>query len=117
MLARNTDPHQKCDRRNPAVNGAIALPTPEIEAQIEIARTRSRPWNTFARIDSVAGMTSAAPIPIIARQTTICVALLAGIAIADAMPKIARPSCSIPLRPNRSPSAPPANRSPAKARL
>ena len=58
------------------------------------------------RIDRVAGMTKAAPTPISARVAISWLALWANVESNEAMPTVARPSCSAPLRPKRSPSAP-----------
>ena len=112
-LMRNTDPNQKCVRRKPLASGPNAPATPVVAAQIAIALARSPAGKTFTRIDSVDGMISAAPRPMTARQPMICQVSVAWEANAAATKKVASPSCSAPLRPNRSPSAPVVNRSPA----
>ena len=66
-LTRNTEPHQKCSSSRPDAIGPIAAPAPEMPAQMAIALARSRAGNTLVRIDSVDGMTNAAPTPMIAR--------------------------------------------------
>ena len=110
---RNTDPNQKCVSRKPLTSGPIAPATPVVAAQIAIALARSPAGKTFTRIDSVDGMMNAAPRPMTARQPMICQMSVACDAAA-ATKKVASPNCSAPLRPNRSPSAPVVNSSPAK---
>ena len=68
-LTRNTEPHQKCSSSRPDASGPSAAPLPEMPAQRAIALARSRAGNTLVRIDSVDGMTNAAPMPMIARAT------------------------------------------------
>ena len=113
-LTRNTDPHQKCSRRNPDAIGPIAAPAPEMPAQMAIALARSRPGNTFVRIDSVEGMTNAAPTPITARETITIAESSANAPSREPSPNTTRPACSAPLRPKRSPRAAAVNSSPAK---
>ena len=67
-LTRNTEPYQKCSRSSPEATGPIAAPAPEMPAQMAIALARSRAGKTLARIDSVDGMTNAAPTPMMARE-------------------------------------------------
>ncbi len=86
---------------------------PVVVAQIAIALARSWGGKTFTRIDSVAGMMNAAPTPIAARQAMICVTSVACDAKRLARKNVARPNCSAPLRPKRSPSAPEVNNRPA----
>ena len=66
-LTRNTEPHQKCSSSSPDATGPKAAPLPEMPAQMAMALARSRAGNTLVRIDSVDGMTNAAPMPMIAR--------------------------------------------------
>ena len=66
-LTRNTEPHQKCSSSRPDATGPSAAPLPEMPAQMAIALARSRAGKTLVRIDSVDGMTNAAPMPMIAR--------------------------------------------------
>lgn len=58
-------------------------------------------------IDNVAGMTKAAPRPVMARPTMSWPAPLARPPTKVPPAKMARPISSAPLRPNRSPRAPP----------
>ena len=64
----NTEPHQKWSSRKPPTTGPSATATPATPDQMPIAIARSRAFvNTLVRIESVAGMISAAPTPITAR--------------------------------------------------
>ena len=64
----NTDPHQKWSSRKPPVTGPSATAMPATPDQSPMASARSRASvNTLVRIDSVAGMISAAPMPMTAR--------------------------------------------------
>ena len=70
----------------------------------------------MVRIDSVAGMISAAPMPMTARRAMSCPEDPEKAARVDAPPKITRPAVSAPLRPKRSPMAPAVRSSPANTR-
>ena len=67
-------------------------------------------------IESVAGMISAAPTPISVRIAMSWFGSLAWLAASAAPPKITRPTTNAPLRPNRSPSAPPGSSRPANTK-
>ena len=113
-LTRNTEPHQKCSSSRPEASGPIAAPLPEMPAQMAIALARSRAGNTLVRIDSVDGMTNAAPMPMIARATMSMAGLSARAPSSEPAANTTRPACSAPLRPKRSPSAAAVNSRPAK---
>ena len=113
-LTRNTAPYQKCPRRNPLATGPMAPAPPLVAAQKAIALVRSCGGNTLTRIDNVDGMISAAAAPISARQAMSWPMVDEAEASAAPIRKIINPSCSAPLRPNRSPSAPVENSRPAK---
>ncbi len=98
-LTKNTDPHQKCSSRMPLDKGPIAPPAPANPAQIAIALPRSSGGKTTVMIDSVAGITSAAPTPITERKAMTKAAESANDATIAAVPKMARPVSSAPLRP------------------
>ena len=115
-LTRNTEPHQKCSSRKPDVIGPIAAPPPEMPAQIAIALARSRPGNTLVRIDSVDGITKAAPAPITARAKINMAELSASAPMSEPNPKVTSPACKAPLRPKRSPSAAAVNSKPANTK-
>ncbi len=113
-LMRNTEPHQKCSSSRPEVIGPMAAPLPAMPAQMAIALARSRTGKTLVRIDSVEGMTNAAPMPITARAAMSTPGLSAKAPRMEPAAKTTRPACKAPLRPKRSPSAAAVNRSPAK---
>ena len=60
-LTKKTDPHEKCSSRKPLTTGPTAAPPPEIPAHTAMALPRSCGGKTLVRIESVAGMTNAAP--------------------------------------------------------
>ena len=78
-----------------------------------IALPRSSPVKTLAMIESVAGMISAAPMPIAARTAITWSAESATRAPRLARPKIDTPAWSASLRPKRSPSVPKTSSRPA----
>ena len=70
------------------------MPRPDTPAQMPIARPRSSAGNTFVRIDRVAGMINAPPMPMSAR---VPISVLADPANADRIepiPKTTRPMAS-----------------------
>ena len=79
--------------------GPIATPTPEMPAQIPIARPRSGGGNTLVRIDSVDGMMNAAPKPWIARVKIRMPAEPANADASDPAPKMNKPASNAGLRP------------------
>lgn len=99
-MIRKTEPHQKWSSNQPPVTGPMATAMPEVPAQMAMARARSR-WsvNTLVRIESVAGMISAPPMPMTARQKISWAGSLDQAEMNDAEPMIARPSESAGLRP------------------
>src|SRR4051812_39334574 len=66
-LTKNTEPHEKGSSKKPKATAPTAAPAPEMPAQKAMALPRSLAGNTFVRIDKVAGMMNAAPMPITAR--------------------------------------------------
>ena len=85
------------------MTGPIATPSPEKPAHTAIARPRSRgSRKTLARIDSVAGMISAPPMPMNARLSVSCSVDVERAADTDPATNTTRPTCSAPLRPKRS---------------
>ena len=67
-LTMNTEPHQKWSSRNPPVTGPSATAIPATPDHRPMASARSRASvNTLVRIERVAGMISAAPMPMTAR--------------------------------------------------
>src|SRR3954447_23514235 len=68
MLTRKIEPHEKWLSRSPPQTGPRAMATPATAVHRPIALARSLgSVNTLVRIDSVAGMTRAAPTPMTAR--------------------------------------------------
>src|SRR6478609_2250250 len=98
-LIRKIEPHQKCSSSAPLTTPPMATPTPAKPAQIAIARGRSLGGNTWARIDSVAGITNAAPTPITARAPITALDVLDNAANSDAAPNTIRPPLSASRRP------------------
>jgi hypothetical protein len=99
---------------SPPVSGPSPIPTAASAAQMPIALPRSLPVKRLAMMESVAGMISAAPIPIAARTAITSLAESATRAPRLASPKIVTPAWSARLRPKRSPSVPKTSSSPAK---
>src|SRR4029453_365266 len=64
MLIANDEPHQKCSISHPPSTRPSAAPPPAMPDQIAIAFARSRDGKQLTRMLSVAGMTSAPPMPI-----------------------------------------------------
>ena len=97
------------------MTGPSATPRPEQPAQIAIALARSfGSRNTLVKIDRVAGMMNAAPMPMRARNAMSWPGVSAAAASSEPAPKMLMPKMSAPRRPNLSPSEPAVNSSPAK---
>ncbi len=89
------------------MTGPSAPPPPATAAHAPIARARSfGSRKTLVSNDSVAGMMSAAPMPMNARVNTSAVADPANAEDAEPRQKIASPVLSARLRPMRSPRLP-----------
>ncbi len=116
-LMRKTLPHQKCESSRPPSVGPITMPTPATADQAAIACGRSFGGKTAFRIDSVAGMTNAAPRPITMRAPISMLVPEANAAAVLPRAKTARPPSSESRRPHRSPSAPAGMSSAAKHRV
>ena len=100
MLTQNTEPHEKWSSSRPPVTGPMATPRPEKPAHTAIARPRSRgSRKTLARIDSVAGMISAPPMPMNARLRISCVVDVDSAADTEPSVNTTSPVCRAPLRP------------------
>ena len=98
-LMRKIEPHQKFSSNAPLTMPPIATPTPAKPAQITIARGRSAGGKTCAKIDNVAGITNAAPMPITARAPITALVVLDNAANNDAAPNTTRPPFSASRRP------------------
>ena len=80
----NTEPHQKWSSRKPPVTGPSATAMPATPDHSPMASARSRASvNTLVRIERVAGMISAAPMPMTARAAMSGVTPPANAAAAD----------------------------------
>ena len=111
---RNTLPHQKCVSSRPPSVGPITMPMPVTADQAAMACGRSFGGKTAFRIDSVAGMTNAAPRPITTRAPISMPVPDANAAAALPRANTVRPPSSESRRPYRSPSAPAGMSSAAK---
>ena len=98
-LSMNTEDQPNHSSSSPPASGPSPMPTAASAAQMPIALPRSSPLKTLAMIDSVAGMMSAAPMPITARTATRASAESATSAPRLAIPKIETPACRASLRP------------------
>ena len=107
--------HEKTVSRVPEASRPRIAAPPATAAQTLTARVRCAAGNVLVIVDSVAGITSAAPSPSNARSTISSDGSPAVIAIADPPPKIASPAISAERRPQRSPIAPAGNSSAANA--
>jgi len=116
-LTRKTEPHQKCSSSQPPVTGPMATPRPETPAQMPMALARSAgSVKTLVRIDRVAGMISAPPIPMNARAPMSALAEPLKAARTEPLPKMASPTARARRRPNLSPRAPAVSRRLANTR-
>jgi hypothetical protein len=113
-LIQNAEDHEKWSSSRPPSVGPATTAMPAIADQIPIAAGRSAGANTSERIDSVAGMTSAAPTPITARKAINSAAEPASAAAAEPAPNSTSPSMRPRRRPKRSPHAPATMTSAAK---
>ena len=110
----NTDHQSNHSSSRPPASGPSPMPTAASAAQMAMALARSAPLKRFAMIDSVAGMISAAPTPIAARNAMTWLALSASGAARLDRPKMTTPACRARFRPNRSASVPKTRSRPAK---
>jgi hypothetical protein len=116
-LTRKTEPHEKCSSSRPPPVGPTATPIPKTPAQMPMAFACSSRGKTFMRIESVAGMMSAPPMPITAREAVSISLVVDSAAATDEAPKMSRPMLSARLRPKRSPRLPMVSSSPAKTSM
>ncbi|PXX61085.1 hypothetical protein DFR70_109276 [Nocardia tenerifensis] len=97
----------------PPTTGPAAAPRPVTADQIAMARTRSRSSVKILRIiDTVEGISIAAPIAHSARPTSSCHGSFAVAATIDASANTTHPATNMRLRPIRSPSPPHSTSSP-----
>ncbi|CAB4886578.1 unannotated protein [freshwater metagenome] len=112
-FTRNTDPYQKWPSSQPLKIGPSVPPTPLTLAHMAIAFWRSCGGKMLTRIESVDGITNAAASPMSPRQRINCIIECDCEARTLPTRKMTRPTCSAPLRPNRSPIAADVNSRPA----
>ena len=117
-LIRKTEPHQKRASRKPPMIGPRATPMPLVAPQRPIARWRSAgSRNMLLMIDSVDGIISAPPMPMLARAAIRVPTSPEKAAQAEPPAKTARPASSVFLRPIRSARLPAASSEPANTTM
>ena len=102
----NTEVHDHCSSSTPAPRMPRTAPDPATPAHTPTARPRCAGGNPAVSIDSVEGMTSAAPAPANARAAISHAGSARNKGKADAKANNANPATSTPRRPYRSPIAP-----------
>ena len=106
-LTMKIEPQAKCSRSHPPSVGPITTPRPATADHMAIALARSAGTvKTLVRMESVAGMIAAAPIPITTRQAMSSPAEVDMAARAEPSPKTTRPPARVRWRPMRSPRLP-----------
>ena len=117
-LMRKTEPHQKRASSRPPMIGPRATPTPLVPAHRPIARWRSAGLaNMLLMMDSVEGIISAPPTPMLARAAMRVPTSPEKAAQADPAAKTARPARNVFLRPIRSARLPAASSRPANTMM
>ncbi len=109
----NTDCQDQRSSRPPVASSPTTAAPPATAAHTLTAFVRCASGTVLVIVESVAGITSAAPMPSTPRSAISSVAERAVIAAADPRPKIASPAISARRRPWRSPNAPPGSSSAA----
>ncbi len=116
-LTKNTEPHQKCSSRKPLAIGPMAAPAPAMPAQMAMALVRSVRREDVGqdrqrgRHDEGGAETHDGPAG--DDRARRC---WTNAASNEPARNTSRPTCSAPLRPKRSPSAPAVKRNPANTR-
>ena len=112
------EPQAKCSRSHPPSVGPITTPRPATADHMAIALARSAGTvKTLVKMESVAGITAAAPIPITTRQAMSSPGEVDKAASAEPRAKTTRPPARVRCRPMRSPRLPNVRSSPATARV
>ena len=90
-LMRNTEPHQKCSKRNPPITSPEAAPRVAVAPQIPMAVLRSCTSVKVVRnSDKVAGIMVAAPMPKRTRAAMRISGLGANVVTSEVVPKMLR---------------------------
>ncbi len=101
---------------SPPAMGPMPTAAPATAAQMPMALARSAgSGNTWVSSDSVDGMMQAPPMPMSPRHAVRVVASPAVAAMAEANPKMPRPTSRMRWRPNRSPRLPAVSNAPANS--
>ena len=117
-LIRNTDPHQKRASSRPPTIGPSAMPSPVVAAHRPIARWRSfASRNMVVMMESVAGMSMAPPMPMLARAAISMSTEPENAAQIEPAAKATRPARKTLFRPIRSARLPLTRSRPAKTML
>jgi hypothetical protein len=98
-LSPKIERHEKTASRRPEASRPRMPAPPPTADQTLTARVRSEAGNVLVIVESVAGMTSAAPRPRTARSAISSVAEVAAIATAEPVPKMTRPTIKAIRRP------------------
>ncbi len=110
-LMRSAHRHEYCVVRKPPTNGPNATDAPATVPHAANATARSAPTNVVDRIDSVAGISSDAPMPsMIASPSTSVGTECDTDASSDPTPKMTAPMTNMRRCPYMSPSRPPMTR-------
>jgi hypothetical protein len=113
-LTAKADRQENHSSRVPVASRPSRALPPATAAQTETARVRAAGGNVPVMVDSVAGMTRAAPRPMTPRSRISSLADDAVMATAEPAPNTASPASSARRRPYRSPRAPAGSSSAAK---
>lgn len=105
-LIRKVEPQAWFSSSQPATSGPTAIARPDVAVQAVMARPRSLRGNVATSRDSVAGMITAAPTPMIPRAAMTSPVSSTRLPMTDPAPKISRPTTSAPRRLYLSPIAP-----------
>ncbi len=105
---RSAQRHEYCVVRNPPTSGPNATDAPATVPHAANATARSAPTNVVERMESVAGISSDAPIPsMIASPSTSMGTECDTDASSDPTPKMTAPTMNVRRWPYISPSRPP----------
>ena len=97
-LIRKVEPQAWSSSSQPATSGPTAIARPEVAVQAVMALARSRSGKIATSRESVAGMTTAAPIPMIARAAMTSSVPSTRLPVTEPPAKISRPTRRAPRR-------------------